>query len=318
MTRGARLSALALFVVLVVGLTYLVVVVARINPARSDYSLTAYIDTSGGLLDTSQVMLQGLPVGKVTAVHASDSGLKVNMSVETGKKIARNSVMTIENLSVAGEQYVNFIPSGATADGFYGSGDVVPRSAVQVYPSVPQVLPKLSAVADALDPSAIESINKTVSQAVNGRQADLDTIGDMMRRLVDFVGKDGAVRVTADNAELLLGLLSNTGDVLSAASVETPAAVNGLARIQRAFIAFTTSSYDKWPPILKLVTKLSGYLQILQPDLVAITRAVKPATAKVADTYVDFGSIGDLLSRTFPASKPGIARIPINTSPSPR
>ncbi len=318
MTRGARLSALALFVVLVVGLTYLVVVVARINPTRSEYSLTAYIDTSGGLLDTSPVMLQGLPVGKVTAIHASDSGLKVDMSVDSEKKIARNSVMTIENLSVAGEQYVNFIPSGATTDGFYGGGDVVPRSAVQVYPSVPQVLPKMSAVADALDPSAIESIDKTVSQAVNGRQADLDTIGDMMRRLVNFVGKDGAVRVTADNAEFLLGLLSNVGGVLTDASVETPAAVNGLARIQRAFIQFTSTSYDKWPPVLKLVTNLSGYLQILQPDLVAITRAVKPATAKVADTYVDFGSIGDLLSRTFPASKPGSAQIPINTSPSPR
>ncbi|MBJ7287527.1 MlaD family protein [Williamsia sp.] len=318
MTRGARLSALALFVVLVVGLTYLVVVVARINPARSDYSLTAYIDASGGLLDTSPVMLQGLPVGKVTAIHAADSGLKVDMSVETGTKIARNSVMTIENLSVAGEQYVNFIPADSSADGFYGSGDVVPPTAVHVYPSVPQVLPKLSSVADALDPTAIESINKTVSQAVDGRQADLATIGDMMGRLVDFVGKDGAVRVTADNAEFLLGLLSNTGDVLSAASVETPAAVGGLARIQRAFIKFSATSYDKWPPILKLVTKLNGYLQILQPDLVAISRAVKPATAKVANTYVDFGSIGDLLSRTFPASKPGSAQIPINTSPSPR
>lgn len=318
MTRGARLSALALFVVLVVGLTYLVVVVARINPTRSEYSLTAYIDTSGGLLDTSPVMLQGLPVGKVTAIHASDSGLKVDMSVDSEEKIARNSVMTIENLSVAGEQYVNFIPTGAAADGFYGGGDVVPRSSVQVYPSVPQVLPKMSAVADALDPSSIESINKSVSKAVTGRQADLDTIGEMMRRLVDFVGEDGVVRVTADNAEFLLGLLADAGGVLTSASVETPAAVNGLARIQRAFIAFTSSSYDKWSPILKLVTKLSGYLQILQPDLVAITRAVKPATAKVADTYVDFGSIGDLLSRTFPASKAGSAQIPINTSLSPR
>ncbi|WP_223291427.1 hypothetical protein [Gordonia malaquae] len=100
-------------------------------------------------------------------------------------------------------------------------------------------------------------------------------IGDMMHRLVDFVGKDGSVRVTADNAEFLLGLMSNVGDVLSTAAVRTPDAVNGLARIQRAFIEFTTTSYDKWPPVLKLVEKLSGYIQILQPDLVTITRAVK-------------------------------------------
>ena len=184
--------------------------------------------------------------------------------------------------------------------------------------SVPQVLPKLAAVADGLDPESIESINKTVAEAVAGRQEDLDTIGDMMHRLVDFVGKDGSVRVTADNAEFLLGLLSNAGDVLSTASVRTPDAVNGLARIQRAFIRFTTTSYDKWPPVLKLVEKLNGYIQILQPDLLTITRAVKPATEKVADTYVDFGSIGDLLGRTFPASRPGRAEVPVTVSSPPR
>ncbi len=43
-----------------------------------------------------------------------------------------------------------------------------------------------------------------------------------MHRLVDFVGDDGAVRTTADNAEFLLGLMSNVGGVLSTASVRTP------------------------------------------------------------------------------------------------
>lgn len=94
--------------------------------------------------------------------------------------------------------------------------------------------------------------------------------------------------------------------------------MNGLARIQRAFIRFTSTSYDKWPPVLKLVEKLDGYIQILQPDLLTITRAMKPATEKVADTYVDFGSIGDLLARTFPASRPGRAEVPITVSPPPR
>ncbi|MEW2019685.1 MlaD family protein [Rhodococcus sp. NPDC078407] len=316
MNRSSTLiSILALAVVFVVGLGYLVVGVAHINPTRSEYSLTAIIDSSGGLLDTSPVMVRGVPVGKVSSINVADSAIKVEMTIDSDHKIPQDSEMSIQNLSLAGEQYINFVPAGTATGGYFDNGDVVPADAVHVSQSVPQVLPKLAAVADGLDPESIESINKTVAEAVAGRQDDLDTIGDMMHRVVDFVGKDGSVRVTADNAEFLLGLLSNAGDVLSTASVRTPDAVNGLARIQRAFIRFTTTSYDKWPPVLKLVEKLNGYIQILQPDLLTITRAVKPATEKVADTYVDFGSIGDLLGRTFPASRPGRAEVPVTVSP---
>jgi phospholipid/cholesterol/gamma-HCH transport system substrate-binding protein len=317
-SSSTLISMVALAVVFVVGLGYLVVGVARVNPTRSEYSLTAFIDSSGGLLDTSPVMVRGVPVGKVASINVVDSALKVEMAIDSDHKIPQDSVMSIQNLSIAGEQYINFVPTGTATGGYFHNGDVVPADAVHVSQSVPQVLPKMAAVADGLDPASIESINKTVAEAVAGRQEDLDTIGDMMHRLVDFVGKDGSVRVTADNAEFLLGLMSNVGDVLSTAAVRTPDAVNGLARIQRAFIEFTTTSYDKWPPVLKLVEKLDGYIQILQPDLLTITRAVKPATAKVADTYVDFGSIGDLLARTFPASGPGRAEVPITVSPSPR
>lgn len=62
MNRSSTLiSILALAVVFVVGLGYLVVGVAHINPTRSEYSLTAIIDSSGGLLDTSPVMVRGYP-----------------------------------------------------------------------------------------------------------------------------------------------------------------------------------------------------------------------------------------------------------------
>lgn len=319
MSRSTLLSLVALAAVLVVGAAYLIVDVARVDPTRSSYTISARIDSSGGLLDTSPVMWEGVPVGKVTSIHVDGAQLVVDMSIDSAHEIPRDTVMSIQNLSVAGEQYVNFVPSNTMAAGGYlRGGDVIPASAVHVSTSVPEVLPKMSAVADALDPASIASIDSTIAAAVDGRSRDLDTIGDMMRRLVDFVGKDGAVRVTADNAEFLLGLMSNVGGVLSRASVRTPAAVDGLARIQRAFIVFTSTSYDKWPPILKLVEKLSGYIQILQPDLLTITRAVKPATATIADTYVDFGSIGDLLARTFPASRPGRAEVPVAVQAAPR
>lgn len=318
MNRGRLLSIVALVLVLIVGSAYLIVNVAQINPARSHYSVTAFIDSSGGVLDTSPVMVQGIQVGKVASINVSNSAIEVKMTIESDNRIPRNSQMSIQNLSIAGEQYINFVPVDSATGGYYRSGDVVPASAIHVSKTVPQALSKMSVVADALDPSSIESIDKTISEAVDGREKDLDTIGDMMHRLVNFVGKDGSVRVTADNAEFVLGLLSNVGGVLSEASINTPAAVDGLARIQRAFIVFTSGSWDKWPPIMKFVEKLNGYLQILQPGIVTITRAVQPATNKVADTYIDFGSIGDLLARTFPASKPGRAEVPVIVSPSPR
>ena len=57
MIRSTVVSLVALVVVFLVGATYLTIDVARINPFRSDYTISAILKSSGGLLDTSPVML---------------------------------------------------------------------------------------------------------------------------------------------------------------------------------------------------------------------------------------------------------------------
>ncbi|WP_223291428.1 MlaD family protein, partial [Gordonia malaquae] len=101
-SSSTLISMVALAVVFVVGLGYLVVGVARVNPTRSEYSLTAFIDSSGGLLDTSPVMVRGIPVGKVASINVVDSALKVEMAIDSDHKIPQDSVMSIQNLSIAG------------------------------------------------------------------------------------------------------------------------------------------------------------------------------------------------------------------------
>ncbi len=137
MIRSTVVSLVALVVVFLVGATYLTIDVARINPFRSDYTISAILKSSGGLLDTSPVMLEGVPAGKVTSIRVTDNQLAVDMSIDSGYKIPRGSVMTIQNLSVAGEQYINFIPPDTTTSEYLRSGDLVPASAIHVSQSVP-------------------------------------------------------------------------------------------------------------------------------------------------------------------------------------
>mgnify|MGYP001757070151 CR=1 FL=1 len=104
MSRSTLASLVALAVVLVIGTAYLVVDVARVDPTRSSYTISARIDSSGGLLDTSPVMWEGVPVGKVTSIHVDGAQLVVDMSIDSTHEIPRDTVMSIQNLSVAGEQ----------------------------------------------------------------------------------------------------------------------------------------------------------------------------------------------------------------------
>ncbi len=134
MIRSTVVSLVALVVVFLVGATYLTIDVARVNPFRSDYTISAILESSGGLLDTSPVMLEGVPVGKVTSIRVTDNQLAVDMSIDSGYKIPRGSVMTIQNLSVAGEQYINFIPPGTTTSEYLRSGGPSVR---QCHPRVP-------------------------------------------------------------------------------------------------------------------------------------------------------------------------------------
>ena len=67
----------ALVLVLLLGASYLMVNVMRVNPLRSEYDVTINLDRSGGLQPGNDVTLRGHRIGKVTSVELVNDGASI-------------------------------------------------------------------------------------------------------------------------------------------------------------------------------------------------------------------------------------------------
>ena len=122
-------SAAAMVALALAGASYLVVGVFKYDPGESTVHLVVELPSSGGLMETSPVTMNGLQIGKVTALDESMSGVVADLAVESSYPIPMDSVVTVANLSAIGEQYLNFAPKTAQgpyfADGARISGSQV-------------------------------------------------------------------------------------------------------------------------------------------------------------------------------------------------
>src|SRR5690606_7967602 len=105
-------STIGLVLVLIIGAAYLLVNVMRINPLRGTYTVTVTLDRSGGLQPGNDVTLRGFRVGKVDSITLINGGSAIAATAEIDNRydIAVDTVVAVQALSAAGEQYIDFRP----------------------------------------------------------------------------------------------------------------------------------------------------------------------------------------------------------------
>src|SRR5262249_18731642 len=82
-------SNIALVIALLIGASYLLVDVMRVNPLRSTYAVTVDLDQSGGLQSGNDVTLRGFRVGKVDSITLADGGaaIRARVSIDSRYRI---------------------------------------------------------------------------------------------------------------------------------------------------------------------------------------------------------------------------------------
>ena len=86
-----------------------------------DYILYAGFGRVIGLNPEAQVLLAGVPVGRVQDIASDGSGVTVSMVIQNGVKIPRGSAVTIAQPGIMGDKFVIITPSGQTS--YYENGD---------------------------------------------------------------------------------------------------------------------------------------------------------------------------------------------------
>ncbi len=315
MKFNAPTTLVILAIMTVLGAGYLSLSVLDMNPTEKATRLTLLLDNSGGLLPTSQVTMRGIQVGKVTGIRTTPAGLKVSIDLDRAHPVPADSAISIQNLSLVGEQYIDFKPKHI-APPYFSDGSVIPATRVAPAVTVSDLLARADELLAALNPTYVRTLVTNVSQAVAGNDETLDSLA----ATAGLVAK-----MEWENRQLLATLFSNVstlttdldqlhaGAVLSEAGKLLPGALSALTTLVRDTDEYTRAgdgTFAPGAPIATLVANLSEYIDMLSGPLSTFAAVLEPATAPLRGFKVNAGHWLDFWESTF--NEAGGLRVQVN------
>jgi phospholipid/cholesterol/gamma-HCH transport system substrate-binding protein len=304
MKFSAGTTLVILLIMTLIGAAYMSLSVLDINPARKATRVTLLLDTSGGLLPTSQVTMRGIKVGHVAGMRTTPRGLAVTLDLDAAYSIPASSPIRIENLSAVGEQYVDFRPE-LVEPPYLSSGAMIPADRVAPTVTVSQLLTRADAVISALDPDDLSTVVANVSAAVTANDQTLDSLATTAGLFANVVRDDRGLLATlfSNVSTLTTGLGDlDAGAVFSATGKMLPQVVPQFIRLIGEFDALSHTGngvFGSDEAVGTLVAKLGEYIDTLAVPLSTFATVLGPATARLRGVKVDAGHWLDFWESTF-------------------
>lgn len=311
----AATTLVLLAVMTVFGIGYLSLEVLKKDPTVTPTHITLLLDKSGGLLPTSQVTMRGIPVGRVTGVQATPTGLRVSIDLDPAHPVPADSAISIQNLSLVGEQYIDF-KTKHMAPPYFTDGYVIPADRVAPSVTVSQLLAKANGLLAVINPTHVQSIVTTVSETFAGNDATFDSLATT----AGLVSK-----MEWENKQLLTTLFGNiftlVGDLddvhadasLRQASTVLPPALLALTKLVRATDEYTNAAdgtFAPGAPVPTMVGNINEYIDMLSGPLGTFATVLEPATAPLYGLRVNGGHWMDFWESTF--NDAGGLRVQVN------
>ena len=206
MTPGVRRRLIAFLVVSAVGVFYASAnylgLVDRV--LGRGFTVTAVLETTGGLYEGSEVTYRGVQIGKVQAMQPRGDQVAVRLKLEDEAKVPQDSPLFVHNGSAVGEQYLDFEPP--SDDGPYlGQGDTIEGSPDSIPVDEGDLLVDLDTFVGSVDRDNLRTVIGELGTMFNDTGRPL---GDM----IDGSGK--LVDAATESQEQTIRLLKNGRTVL--------------------------------------------------------------------------------------------------------
>jgi phospholipid/cholesterol/gamma-HCH transport system substrate-binding protein len=315
MKFNARITLAILAVMTLLGAAYMSVGVLDMSPTKQVTRLTLLLNTSGGLMPTSDVTMRGIKVGRVTGIETTATGLAVSIDLDRTHPVPADSPISVENLSAAGEQYIDFKPK-LIAPPYFADGAVIPADRVAPMVTGSDLLTKANALMSALNVDQMHVIISNASAAF----ADNDNAIDSLATTAGLTAK-----VIHDDKQLLATLFNNistfttnlgeinAGEVISETGKLLPRSVPAFLRLVHEIETLSHTGVGVVgpdDPAGILVAKLGQYVDTLAGPLGTFTTVLQPAVAPLRPIKVDTGHWLDFWESTFNDS--GGMRVQLN------
>lgn len=267
------LANIGLVSVLLLGGGYLVVEIMRVSPLRRDIAVTVNMDVSGGLQPGNDVTFRGYRVGKVSSIDLTEKGIVARAVIDANYHIPANGRVSVQALSGAGEQYIDFRPE--TDNGPYlTDGSVIESRSVSTPTPVSTVLDNSSALISQVDPAKFGKILNELDVALSGGPDQLRGIVNAISVL--SVGMDNLLPQTKSLLTSLRTIAGTTAQAqpdLATLTRNSATIFRQTAAADQELQRFLDQAPGQLASIGATVSRNSDPMTNLAQNLSAITRA---------------------------------------------
>ncbi|HVW79519.1 MAG TPA: MlaD family protein [Mycobacteriales bacterium] len=274
------LGKLAVFAAVgLLALGYLVVSVVGQKTIEGSYRVTVDMPETGGLFPGSQVTYRGVPIGTVSSIEITPTGVAAHLAIHDSVQIPSATRAVVADRSPAGEQYIDMEPTG-TGPPYLADGSVIAPANTARPPSLAALLNSIASFSGSVDLRQLRTVVDQLDVAFAGTGPQLGAILDHGAKLIASLAK----------------VEPQTVDLLHKAGVLLDAQASHDGDLH----TFAVS-----------LRKLSDTIRNDDPRTAALVAAALQTTQQVAPLLVrDSHDVGVLLANLVTTGRIAVARLP--------
>lgn len=307
-------SFLAFGAIIVVVLGYFGSLGLRVNPPSDRINLSMDVPDINDLVAGSNVLLRGVPVGKITGTNTSISAATIDFYVDGRYRIPVDTEVRLENLSALGESYVELLPR---SDGgqLLQEGQRISTESVRQPPSISELASSVVRVLNQLDPGALERIINESDTALPDPTTVLPNLSRASILFNNTVNDmNGRGRVLLSNFETLIRNAEWVNPVLSGIAPPLIGIGRGVQDYLKHFAPLThRGGAENVINLNNLVARVQGLLDDRGGDFKVLGEAFQPKLNTIAGALMNFDS-GQLLDN-FLQALPADGAITLRVTP---
>jgi phospholipid/cholesterol/gamma-HCH transport system substrate-binding protein len=288
----------ALVVVALLGVYFIAFDVIGWRLGSQPYTVTVDLPRGGGLYSDGFVTYRGVDVGRISQMSLSPKGAVATLAIDPGTVIPANSIAHIHELSVAGEQFLDFVPSSGRGPDLH-NGSVIPEEQTVVPVSVFQLLSDAGQLIGSIKSSEVRTITEALGTGFNNTGQALRNITVAGRHLiaalqaaqsetVTLINSGGSVLSTAEASSASLVSFSQSLATitaqLSASNADITAILHEGAPTEQAVEEFVQSDGAALIQLIKELDGLSDVVVAQQPAVVSLLQQLPAFVNNIANT----------------------------------
>jgi len=270
------LRIVALVVVSIIGVSFITFDVLGFRLGAQPFTVKVLLPRGGGLYSDGFVTYRGVDVGRISSLALDRSGAVATLAIDPGTHIPANATAHVHELSVAGEQYLDLVPtSGRGPDLHAGSIIGQPRTVVPV--SVYTLLNDAGRLIGSVKASEVRTISTALGQGFSNTGADLRTAVTATKSLVAALQAAQAATVT---------IIQGGGTVLAQAQASGNDIISFANSLQQIAAQLSQSNADVAAVLAKGAPTEAALNQLLQQDGPALVSLLKNL-ASLSDVAIE-------------------------------